>query len=136
MPQCFVSSTFLLLSFLLDDSVLRLRYIYRRPCQIPAVPLKNPPGSAAHSSKNSVWFLQQKLEQEKALGHVVVVVHQAIDILPLQVQNSILSGKLASISESISTQHPYRTRNAASGLIRIWGILQGGLESGLCQLQT
>lgn len=43
----------------------------------------------------------------------------------LQAHKSILSGKPASISESISTQHPYRTRNAASGLIRFGESFRG-----------
>ena len=49
----------------------------------------------------------------------------------LQAQKTINSGKPASIHDSISTQHPYRTRNAATGQIRFGENFRG--ESSLVQ---
>ena len=43
----------------------------------------------------------------------------------IQAQKTIQSGKPSSIFESISTQHPYRTRNATSGHIRYGKTFRG-----------
>ena len=49
----------------------------------------------------------------------------------LQAHKTIISGKPASLHESISTQHPYRTRNATSGRIRYGEMFRG--ESSLVE---
>ena len=47
----------------------------------------------------------------------------------LQAHKTIISGRPADLHESISTQHPYRTRNATSGRIRFGEQFRG--ESSL-----
>ena len=49
----------------------------------------------------------------------------------LQAHKTIISGKPASLHDSISTQHPYRTRNATSGRIRFGESFRG--ESSLVE---
>ena len=49
----------------------------------------------------------------------------------LQAQKTINSGKPAAIHDSISTQHPCKTRNAATGQIRFGENFRG--ESSLVQ---
>ena len=46
----------------------------------------------------------------------------------LQAHKSIMTGKPASIHQSISVEHPYRTRNAARGQIRFGEEFRGNSE--------
>ena len=73
----------------------------------------------------SIWWSKKKLLNKVNWLSIRQLIYYHTT---LQAHKTITSGKPASISKSISTEHPYRTRSAAHGQIRYGESFRGETE--------